>query len=64
MTVIDVGARDDVHQFPCLQSGYLGQHVQENGILHHVPAAGGEHILAALIQDPIEGAPDTLKVIE
>ena len=42
-------------QLPRYQAGDLGQHVHQGGVLHHVPAVGGEHILAALVQDGVEG---------
>ena len=37
-----------------LQAGDLGHHQGEHGILHHVPVVGGQHILAALVEDGVE----------
>ena len=57
MAVIDVGVGDDVHQLPRLQPRRPGQEVHQHGVLHHVPAVGGEHVLAALVEHGVEGAP-------
>ena len=54
MAVVDVGVGDDVDQLPRRQAGDPGKHVQEHGVLHHVPAVGSEHILAALVEHGVE----------
>ena len=55
MPVIDVGVGNDVDQLPRLQAGDLGEHVDQGGVLHHIPAVGGEHVLGALVEHGIEG---------
>ena len=56
MAVVDVSVGDDVDQLAGLQTGHPGHHVNQGGVLHHVPAVGGEHILAALVEDGVEGS--------
>ena len=55
MPVIDVAIGNHVDQLSRFQPGHLGKHHQKHGILAHVPVVGGEHILAALVEDAIEG---------
>ena len=55
MAVVDVAVSDDVNQLAGLKTGGLGDHVQQGGVLHHVPAVGGEHILRALVQNGVQG---------
>ena len=55
MPVVDVGVGDHMDQLPRLQAGDLGQHVDQGGVLHHVPAVGGEHVLAALVEHRVQG---------
>lgn len=57
VAVIDMGVGDDVDQLPRLQAGDLGEHHQEGGVLHHVPAVGGEHILTSLVQNAVQNIP-------
>ena len=46
---------DDVYQFAGLQTGHLGHHMGQYGVLHDVPAVCGEHILTALVQNGVQG---------
>jgi len=55
--VVDVAIGDDVDQLPGLKTGDLGDHGQQDGVLHHIPAVGGKHVLAALVQDGVESVP-------
>jgi hypothetical protein len=57
MAVVDVCVRDDVDELARLEAGYLRHHHGENGILHHVPVVGGQHVLGALVQYGVELVP-------
>ena len=46
---------DDVHQLPRFQPARPREHHQQDRILHDVPVARREHILAALVEDAVEG---------
>ena len=50
-----MGVGDDVDQLAGLQTGHLRHHVDQHAVLHHVPVVGGQHVLAALVQDGVEG---------
>ena len=52
-----MGVGDDVHQFARLQPCRPREHHQEDAVLHHVPVARRQHILAALVQNAVEGVP-------
>ena len=54
MAVVDVGVGDDVDQLPGDEAADLGEHVHQHGVLHHVPVVGGQHILAALVQNGVQ----------
>ena len=54
VAVIDVGIGDHMHQLAGLESCDLGHHVHQHSILHHVPVVGGQHVLAALVQNGVE----------
>ena len=49
MPVVNVAVGNDMNQFPRLQTGYLGKHVQQNRILTYIPVVGCEHILGTLV---------------
>ena len=53
--VIDVAVGDHMHQLAHLQAGHLGHHVGQHRVLHHIPVVGGEHILAALVENGVQG---------
>ena len=38
---------DHMDQFTCLQTGDLGDHHQQHGVLADVPVVGSQHVLAA-----------------
>ena len=38
--------------------------MHQSCVLHHIPPVGGEHILAALVEDGVEVFPVTLKVTD
>ena len=54
MAVINVGVRNDMDQFPCHQTADLGQHVDENRILYHIPVVRRQNILGSLMEDGIQ----------
>ena len=65
VAVVDVGVGDDVDQLARLQAGDLGKHVDQHRVLHHVPAVGGEHVLASAgVKTALSVLPVTLKVME
>ena len=53
--------RDNVDKLPCLQSARAGKHHQKNAVLHDIPVACRQHILAALVQYAVEGVPRNVK---
>ena len=55
VAVVNVGVGDDVDQLAGHQAADLGEHMHQNGVLHHVPVVGGQHILGALVQNGVEG---------
>ena len=55
MPVVNMAVCNHMDQFPRLQAGHLSHHVGQQGILDHVPVVGGEHILAPLIQNGVQG---------
>ena len=46
--------RDHVHQLPRFEPGGSCKHHQKNAVLHHVPVARSQHVLAALVQNSVE----------
>ena len=44
-----MGVGNDMDQLARLQAGDLGKEMDQGGVLHHVPAVGGEHVLGALM---------------
>ena len=52
--VVDVGVGDDVDQFSGLIAAGSGQGDDQKAVLHHVPVGGGEHVLAALVQNGVQ----------
>ena len=54
MAVVNMGVGDDMDQLSGHQAADLGEHVDQHRVLHHVPVVGGQHILAALVQDGVE----------
>ena len=44
-----------MNQLPGLKPGYLGDHGQQHGVLHHIPSVGGQHILRTLVQNAVQG---------
>ena len=51
-----MGIGDDVDQLAGLQAGGPGHHVDQDGVLDHVPVVGRQHILGPLVQNGVEGA--------
>ena len=49
-----MGVGDDVDQLAGHKAADLGKHVHQNGILHHVPVVGSQHILTPLVQNGVE----------
>lgn len=54
VAVIDVAVGDHVHQLAGLEAGGLGEHVDEHGVLDHIPVVGRQHILGALVENGAE----------
>ena len=50
----EVRIGNDVHEFPRLQTAGAGEHHEQYAVLHHVPVARREHILAALVENAVE----------
>ena len=51
-----MGIGDDVDQLAGLQAGGPGHHVDQDGVLDHVPVVGRQHILGPLVQNGVESA--------
>ena len=51
-----MGIGDDVDQLAGLQAGGPGHHVNQDGVLDHIPVVGRQHILGPLVQNGVEGA--------
>ena len=51
-----MGIGDDVDQLAGLQAGGPGHHVDQDGVLDHVPVVGRQHILGPLVQNGVQGA--------
>ena len=54
MPVIDMSVCNDMDQLTGNQAADLCKHVDQNGILHHIPVIGCQHILTALIQNGVQ----------
>ena len=56
MPVIDMGICNHMDQFTRHKAADLGKHVEQYGVLSHIPAVSCEHVLGALVQDAVQGA--------
>ena len=55
MAVVDMSVGDNMDKLARLQPRHLRHHVYQHAVLHHVPVVCRQHILAALVQNGVEG---------